>query len=444
MRWVWRIAVWGFILLLIAIGAFVGYFKSLPTADPQKLAAADARYNQIRALFPAPLTTTQTAASAIPNVSDANSTAVLQARCDQLFASLSTLDAKPSFYWTLPRFTREELDAARGLAAMYDKGMRVSPEARAKYKWFTAPQMVESLAKALVADLQPGDKWQTFSQKLYAIDFDKLSPAERAKRFERYELALKFLRVTGCPAGNLNIREQFDMSDVLGKSNGPALRPLPPEYSNLDLKLLAPREPLDWDFCLATVLERERKACLNFEEMTHAAKAFEMFKDLSIQSGRGKWYEPAIANVSGVIGAVIGPPKFIVPALESELRIEQNIQNYAVAYKKNALTHDILSKGRILEFQLEQLRSRLVAGGIELRRGGSVPTPDQIGPDSYFFDPMTQRPYLLYAKTEPTGLVRLSVRRPIMKDTQQNVEGREVFSIMLPANHPGLDRVPRF
>lgn len=100
--------------------------------------------------------------------------------------------------------------------------------------------------------------------------------------------------------------------------------------------------------------------------------------------------------------------------------------------------------------------SRLYAAGIELRQGKPLPSLETIDSSSYYFDPVTQRPYLLRIEgvmapaigTKP-GHVILSICRPIQQSgiikngKTIKVEGRAMFTIVLPSNHPGLERIPR-
>jgi hypothetical protein len=154
------------------------------------------------------------------------------------------------------------------------------------------------------------------------------------------------------------------------------------------------------------------------------------------------WYSSIYTNGIALYGAVVGPAMSFAPTVNSRIIEEQVLQDYATAWSHHD-TQDV--QGFVateLQRMNEQIKSRVVAGAIELRRGAPIPSPDQIGPGSYFFDPVTQRPYKLYVSRDNPNYVQLHVRRPVVDGDGRKFE-MDVYQFNLPANHPGLQGVPR-
>lgn len=447
-RWVIRIALGIFILLVLAIGGGIIYFKSLPMPDPKEFAAAEQRYRQVRSLFPNSTSPKRDARQTTSTANIAGTSQTLQARCDRLFAALLMKPYDPFRGEYNPRLTREDLDNAKALAALYGQGVRVSPEARASYRMSTNGRLLGFMAKALLLDIKPGDGNLAITEK--SIKARRISDAELPKYFERYVESLKFLRVVNCPVSRMdNLMNDEFMRGYLSKKTGDSLSPLPPELSNFNVELLAPRGPVDWENYMALELDWLHDDCVGTEKLLHAGNAFRYLKNMQKDRVSDTWYYSTLNNVGAAVGAITMPPTMFAPMVESNLKLEQGIQNYAAALKKNELTPEAVRGAAILNYHNEQILARLEAAGIELRRGEALPMPDKIGPDSYLYDPVTRQPYMLQAKPESPGVVRLSIRRPIMKSTihsasgDKQVDGWEVMSVLLPANHPGLERVPK-
>lgn len=454
-RLVRRMAAWTLIAFLMLMGAGIIYLKSLPLPDPEVLAEADNQYRRTRALFPDVRPTTGTAARTAIESTGTSSTLAAQARCDRLFREMIAAergDGQRQALIGLGMISAEDVvgsvDKAKELAALYDQGVRVSPELQAEWMRHGGRVIINQLAMALWLDARPGE---TARQIYSRWGIDQLDPAERAKRFEGYFTALKLLRVVNAPV-NDNGLELFMIGGKQRAQNILYLtevEDLPPELMKMDLNLLAPREPLDWTRGVASSLDFTHDGTAAWQSLLKASNAFDFFKALNEKNEPDTWYKPIQATLIGAGGAIVGPPMFVAPQLTWQMERAKDMQDYARALARGQLDPANISYGTVFTLQMtnEQIGSRLLAGGIELRRGAAVPAPDKIGPDSYFFDPILQRPYKLYVQPAQKDWVDLCVRRQVAPHAPRQGEKPEnemdVTKIRLPANHPGLEGLPR-
>ncbi|MCE5230505.1 hypothetical protein LLG95_13055 [bacterium] len=415
--WVWRIAAGMFVVFALAILAGVAFLKTRPMPSANELAAADERYQKARALFPASAPETKSARVATSSTTtlDADSTAALQARADRLYRNIFEDNLGRGGFDVLAHGSDhkkilDHVDDARALAALYDKGVRVSPKLTRNFRLKHAPD-VNAMANELSDD----------------------------HNFKDVIEALKFMRVIDCPASGLPDRGQIQ--DHVSKVIGSNLQPLPAELMKLDLNLLAPRRPMDWQRCIGLQLDYAHDLRTATQELLDPAKAFHYTFALLNEELPNSWYKPFYVNGAGLYGAIVARPLYIAPTVNSRIVGEQVIQDYATAFS-NHNAQDVQESVAIeMQRMNEQIKSRVIAGAIELRRGAPIPSPDQIRPDSYFFDPVTQRPYKLYVSRTNPNYVELHVRRPVVDGDGRKFE-MDVYQFNLPANHPGLQGIP--
>lgn len=435
-------------LFVLAIIAGLIYLRTRPVPSPESIAEAGRKYKQVRALYrDAPSSTTLAAAL----TSNPTSTSLaLQAECDRL-----ALDLVNSTY----AFTDQSriifghpsvkimacADQASALAAMYDKGVRLSPEALREFEQKFGNRIVAAMVQYIIMDAGPQDTSESIDKKPRVLD--GCDAAGRARMMERIVTALKLMRVVDSPIpGGVawHFRDPKNYSPHLEQQ--PVL---PPELMNIDLELLAPRKPLDWDHYLGLELDYHREYSLTMQRLMNPPNAYQIWAGMTQDEFPDAWYKPIQVIAIGAGGAVASPRMFFGPELKHSLQREESIQQYAAAYAARTLDPSKIETAWV--FDNEQISSRVLAGAIELRRGGTVPDLNKIGPDSYFFDPITQRPYNFYVSPAKNGAVYLHVRRPVAPyedwdpDGQQRItkNEQEVTKIYLPANHPGLERVPK-
>lgn len=406
------------VVFTIAILGGLIYVRTRPMPSVDQLNAADRRYRDVRALFPNPQTRNEPTSPTLVATTD---TAALRARGDRLFRNIvEDRYGLGGFESVLVNGADREkilahLDEARALAALYDKGIRVSPGIRFK----------------------PG-QGRIFSSLAYCIATDS-GRTGCDTTYEQFVEALKFLRVVGYQASSLPSFQLID--DPLLNRPRDTLAPLPAGLMNLDLNLLAPGGPMDWDRCVAFELDFCHELRLGAQDLLDSRTAFKYVKYGVSSNYVDSCYKPVITNALGLYGAVAGPPMHFAPNLEKHIQFEQSLEDYAAAWSRHEAPAEVPADiASAFRQNNEQIESRLRAGGIELRRGAPFPSPDTIGPGSYFFDPITQRPYKLYVSRENPNYAHLHVRRPVI--ATQHTE-TTVMEFYLSADHPGLENVPK-
>lgn len=442
-RWVRRIALVLLIMILLPIIGGLIYLKSLPMPSREKLDAADRRYREVRALFPK--TDLRANSTTTTLTADPNSTAALQAECDRLYLKIFEDNLGLGGWDVLAHGAdkqkmRAHLDDAKALAAFYDKGIRLSPEFRVKFKLKYA-SVLNGFAWMLTDEpfiLSP-DLKRKLEQKRSE---DRLPQEMIDDHYNKMVLALKFLRVVDCPSSGFPDRGGL-IHDDLSRIKNNALQPLTPELMKLELNLLAPREPMDWESYVAMDLDYYHELRFAGQELLDSRNSFQYAKfALSTQMPNSKWYKPIYTNGAALYGAIVGPPLHIAPMVNTRIAEEQQLQDYAAGCAHHSIPNEIPTFVALeLKSNNEQIESRLLAGSIELRRGAEIPTPDRIGPDSYFFDPITQRPYRLYISQDNPNYVHLHIRRPVINGNQHTE--MEVMAFYLPVNQAGLSAIPK-
>lgn len=447
-RWIRLTAFFAFVIMILVIVGVRIYLNHLPRPSAEKIATTEQNYRRVRALFPE---NTSTTLSSTPPVlpHSATTTESLQARCDRLFIEISQIKYDFLSGDHYPRIGQEDVDRARALAALYDSGVRVSPEARRGYRLTSDGVVVEFLARSIFLDFKPEGREHPITERIFQTR-SKMLDDDRAGQFARYVEALKFLRVVNCPVSGQSLSGANNdfIRGPLKKLDGYSLGPLPPDLENFDVELLAPRGRLDWDACVALELDRDRDEAAAFEKLMHAGNVYRFTKNQIDNDFPDTWYKPVQSNLVGIGCAIVLPSLSAAPKLESRLGAEKGMQDYAAALKRNNLTQETVAGAHVLEYQNDQIIARAEAAAIELRRGAKLPSPGDIGPDSYLFDPVTQRPYMFTQETVSPGVVKVSIRRPLTRilmnpNDKKVIEGIEVISVCLPANHPGLANVPK-
>ncbi|MCE5230504.1 hypothetical protein LLG95_13050 [bacterium] len=446
-----RIALFLFILFALAILAGLAFLKTRPVPSPESVADATRKYAMIRPLF--------SGREAEPNAAPAPTSATLamQADCDRLALEIvntkyenASRDRMIVSGHITPRIM-VNLDRAKALAAYYDKGLKISPEARRELERNFGGYSVAYIARAMIYDIRPDDTQDSIEAgRKYYKTLDQLDPAARAQMLGRIVQALKLMRVVDTPIPGMGLGGCFRKSNDSWQIE--AQPSLAPELMNLDLDLLAPRKPLDWDHCTALELDRVHEKTLSLQRLLNAPDAFRFFDSMSADEYPATWYKPFQIKAIAIGGAIAGPAMFIAPQLKFQLIAEDAVQQYAAMKAGNNIDPSKIDFDTAANIGNgnEQIASRILAGAVQLRKGAPVPAPDKIGPDSYFFDPITQRPYKLYVSHSPTGAVYLHVRRTVApyEDWDSSLQRRikktemEVTRIYLPANHPGLQGVP--
>lgn len=437
-RFLWRLTLIGALIVVVILGLGLGYLYSLPRPDRAVLAEAERKYEQVRALYPK-LATPAPVSTQTPQPKNQTQTTTesLQARCDRLFKELLL----PTEIMTA--LDTRELDAklenARELAAMYDSGIRVSDEARNLYRLVHADAF-RYIAQSLAEGRHPGDpKALQYGTTWTAREQD---PVVRAKLFDNLVTALKFLRVADCPFQHLYIYQELivALQPPPINASGP-LRALPSELMTLDLNLLAPRRALDWPRCMALALEQCREQRKYWENMLDTGFVFDRLCEMESRARvREPWSSKAFGYCRSVAGALVISRKHAPATLDYFRSVETNFEDYATSCAKSVAP--IPADNTMIQLDFDQLQARLIAGALALRRGEPVPPLDKIGPDSYFFDPVMQRPYILRASNtgRETGL--LEVLRPF-RFSNGVVQKMTRMNIALPANHPGLEKIQR-
>ncbi|MEN6625875.1 MAG: hypothetical protein ABFD69_06590 [Candidatus Sumerlaeia bacterium] len=430
-RWLLRIvfASIAAVFLLIAIGVIVLYSRPRPSAE--SLAAAEERYREVRALYPGATTTTLAAVAASPTPAAPATTETLQARCDRLYLDL--LVPADFMDGLNPYRLKDKMDSARQLAGLFDSGVRVSAEARSHYRH------VHNRALMAMADYLWQDAVPTGMQMGDSYDFKDPDPAARAKRFERLILTLKYLRMIDCSGEQWNNQAMKCLNLYAIQ-----MEKLPPELAAIDLGLISPRRVLDFQAIVALQLDYLRDARKVYEQMMKPGVVFQYVHEHEFRTEHGDWFIKASKYLACAASAVLYPPLYGAKTLDQALKFEKAHHDYAAALAKGPSVPPVMMfspLGREM-----RLYSRLVAGAIGLRRGDPIPPPEQIGPDSYFFDPVLQKPYKMYRErnvhsSDPQSAAYLYIRRPYVVESGV-IQEYDIIRIPLPSDHPGLENVP--
>ncbi|MEN6625131.1 MAG: hypothetical protein ABFD69_02765 [Candidatus Sumerlaeia bacterium] len=414
-----------FVLLVIVAGLLLYHGAAMPSVETY--AKAEKRYRETRALFADPITTVPVQAA--PVSITVQTTESLQARCDRLFLELLVPQAplNANEYAALD----SKLETALELAGMYDRGVMVSSEAKTQYRVFQHAGALGYLAGRIAYAHNPRSGHPEFV-------FNEPDPAVRAQKFGDLVNALKFMDVIDCPMIHCSVYDVFDRCITPMDWRKQDMIPvLPPEVAAMDLALIAPRRPIDWDWRLTQYLEYTHEHTLRFKKMSDTRFVYQQRINArrATHPEENRWYHVPVLYASGaeaVVNALWNGPEYCNRLLKQE----KGLQDYAASLQETPKPPNINLDGIF-----HDLRPRLIAGGVALRRGERLPAPGQIGPDSWFFDPVMQRPYKFYIEKRSAGVARLCVCRPYVFETGE-VKDLPEFTITLPAGHPGLENVP--
>lgn len=415
------------LLVIILVVAWLFFFPRIPRDIKNEIAAAEQRFQQVRALYPDPT----------PRPDLKPTSGSLQALADQLFLEIMI---EPNEL-ILNSYDREglmsRLPKARELAGLYDSGVRVSDEAKLKYT-LRRGEAIPWLASGIVCDVKkisPNDEY-IFGHPWKLGEPDRY---RNSAKIENVIAAFKFLRMVDCPteARKLDaLRECFEVDEDASDT----LPVIPPQLMALDPDLIARRGPVDWQNHIRLCLDYRHEITVNDTRRLDPRFAFRvgqqqyMRKDLA-------WYKKAGGFFICVLGGIIFPrEEYTRESIRDKIRDQDEILRYAQNYlgKKTNLANP-------LEFSISSVHTRLIAGALQLRQGTPVPAPEQIGPDSYFYNPAARAPYKMYADRSTSSVTKLHIiweYPDIYSDDPNQVSEMDLIKIALPANHPGLDKIP--
>ncbi|MCE5230144.1 hypothetical protein LLG95_11165 [bacterium] len=354
--------------------------------------------------------------------------AALQERCDTLFKDIfDTWNSKPHpapfDVWAMQQtqnLSLSLLPQARELAALYDRGIRVSAKAKIGYRTNENALLISRLSYYLMES--NGYKWGTKQSSEEILKY--LIPAAK---FERVvELPLASSGVTSA------LQQLLDPEPVTRKDMGFPPFTYPQAIQNLDLELISPRRAWDWREQLPGILEYSN------------AWANDFTKKMSTIRGTYDWICEIHGN--GSVPEKIWRTALYLPGrqgqVETHLKFAEelnaqagNVHSYA-DFTRN-ISDSSLTEMMIGSQTQEQIKSRLMCAGLEILHGNPIPT--QVTPDSYFYDPYRGG----RVKIEQTPISKNNVRIKLSCSYAANPQEWNFVqsSIILPANHPALKEI---
>ncbi|MCE5230662.1 hypothetical protein LLG95_13865 [bacterium] len=418
---------------LILVG--LGIICSLPAPDPALAIDAEKRYERVRTAFAAAPETGLPAEA--PEADTTPTSPALQAKCDALFEEmLYSYDSACGETFD-QNWVYSKLAKARELAALYDTGVRVSPATKKKYRLahsYPIGQLATSLAHANdLGNQAPNEKIESIAQSIIT--------------------AFKFINMIDCPSEHIHIDTIFDPNASMNTLDpeGHSYFKIPREYDTITPELVWPRnKPIDNAFYMALCLDRARERRKYFEKTLEPGFIYRKERERLDRRGARDVPDMVGNYFEALVNAIVYPHIDGPQNLKTMIAREKNLQDAAAAYQAKTVRLEELVQ--ILPGSYET-SARLLAAELELRRGVPVPSADRITTDSYFFDPLAQKPFKLCVAKESDKISQLQLKRPASGSALvRQYAGRYSYSvpdasgetlkiIRLPATHPGLDNL---
>lgn len=479
-------------LIIIGVGALALVISILIALKPSGLSNEEIQklgqgYEAARSRLPAfggespvpiaPVPSATVAANAAMTRTAAAATAETdQARCDRLFRKLIHQDDIRMDYRELPRyipsidFYLDQRKELRELAGFYEKGIRVSATARREFKLPYGRMvglMADTIVKVEVGRSYSRNELDELERGAPLIEGKvlQITPAKVDRMLE----ALRFLRVTGCPAWTAILEDHTKVNWLIGLMLDPggeawtAPPPLPGQIETLPLELLAPREGGQYERFLGLLADMEREYVAFCAEQTHPIQFFKWDR-------QHKWSFLAPDNPKSK-SRLYQAVQFCGPALDTIMYHRQRVREAGYSVKQGQELLDYVTRASgggpvenvgeepflLLREYNEQIEARALAAALELRQGKAVPAPGSVSAESYFFDPVTRQPMVMFRSPAGPGVTRLHLAWPVHHQVEMQsivksemrriVKGQSDYrvysvSVLLAAGHPGLAAVP--
>lgn len=422
------------------------YLQTRPMPSNTDIDAGEQEYRRVRAMLPDPTPRHDAATTRSLTTVAANETP--QQKCDRLVREILAPNQILVRTGGNTHYKEKKVfavfDKVKAIVALYDQGVRVSPEISGRYS--PDDHRVLSFISTILASGLKADDSDTSRQTKYQFAYQY-----SAQNFTNTLEGLKFIRATDAL---LLERDFYSACSFVKDSLSSTSLALPREISALDLNLLAPRGSYECDRVIKLALDERRLRLREHKKFLKFGTAYRNFKQ-DIQIGADSWANnAAVRNALAFTAAIVLPPTIISSEIRKEIENEKKVETFATALANHNIQPDKIP-GKTFDLieaasGSEQIRLRRLAGALELRRGAAIPSPDKIGPDSYFYDPLTQRPYQMYQLPGANNTVQVVMCRTVAPYTQSHANNRplnlkqaNVMTFTLSANHPGLEAIPK-